>query len=120
MAVQQIKGDDYVMGYDQDSNHVSFSGTIRLQSAEDYAPMTVLLQTAHDHAAGKQAVLTLDFGSLQFLNSSGINMISKFVIAARKENRIAMKVLGNKEIYWQQKSLMNLQKLWASVEIQIQ
>jgi hypothetical protein len=28
-------------------------------------------------------------------------------------------VLGNRDIYWQQKSLGNLQKLWPKVQIEI-
>ncbi|KAF0106720.1 MAG: hypothetical protein FD146_2312 [Anaerolineaceae bacterium] len=117
MAVQEIKGDEYVIEHNDSSHVVGFKGTIRLQTTDDYAPITDLLQKAHG-AAGK-GKLTLDFRQLQFLNSSGINAISKFVIAARKEDKVSMVVLGSQDIYWQQKSLSNLSKLWSKVQVDI-
>ena len=117
MASEQIKSDEFSVGYDSEAQSVAFLGTIRLQTSDDYVPVVALLQRAHDAAAG--ARMTLDFRRLQFLNSSGISMISKFVIGARKQDRISMVVLGNHEIYWQQKSLGNLQKLWPKVQIEI-
>ena len=57
---------------------------------------------------------------LRFLNSSGINTISRFVITARKEDRAHLRIVGSQEVYWQQKSLSNLQKLWPDVQIEIQ
>jgi hypothetical protein len=112
-----VKGDEYSVTYDQIANTLAFQGTIRLQTADDYAPITQALQRAHDDAAGR--ALKLDFRQLQFLNSSGISTISKFVINARKQDKIALTVLGNRDIYWQQKSLGNLQKLWPKVQIEI-
>jgi hypothetical protein len=117
MTVEQIKGDDYLVEYSSEAQTVALRGTIRLQTSDDYAPVTELLQRAHDAAAGEK--LTLDFRQLQFLNSSGISVISKFVINARKQDRTSISVLGNQEIYWQQKSLINLQKLWPKVQIDI-
>jgi hypothetical protein len=117
MAIEQITSDEYTVEYDSETHTVALRGTIRLQSTEDYAPVTELLQQAHAAAAGSR--LTVDFRQLQFLNSSGISMISKFVINARKQDSVSMLVLGNQEIYWQQKSLINLQKLWPKVQIEI-
>lgn len=117
MASEQIKNDEFAVEYDSEAHSVAFQGTIRLQTSDDYAPVTALLQRAHEAAAGGQ--MTLDFRHLQFLNSSGISMISKFVIGARKQDRSTLLVLGNREIYWQQKSLGNLQKLWPKVQIEI-
>lgn len=117
MAVKEITGDEYAIEHN-DSNHVvSFKGTIRLQTTEDYTPIVDLLQAAHD-AAGTDK-LTLDFRQLQFLNSSGINVISKFVIAARKQDKINLVVLGSQDIYWQQKSLSNLARLWPKVQVSV-
>jgi hypothetical protein len=54
------------------------------------------------------------------LNSSGINTVSRFVIEERKKARNTLKVLGSQDIYWQQKSLTNLQRLWPKILIEIQ
>jgi hypothetical protein len=95
---------------------VEFFGTLRLRDSADYKPLTQMLETAHKNA--KDAVV-LDFRNLQFLNSAGINTISRFVITARTADSVQLRVLGNSEISWQNKSLVNLQKLWAKVAIEI-
>ncbi|RRR65962.1 MAG: hypothetical protein EI684_21630 [Candidatus Viridilinea halotolerans] len=118
MSIVQIQGEEYMVEYDPASHTLTLRGTVRLQNSDEYAPITELLQTAHD-AASAAGQLTLDFRQLQFLNSSGISMISKFVINGRKQNRVPLRVLGSQEIYWQQKSLANLQKLWPKVVIEI-
>ncbi len=119
MTIQTIQGEGYTVVYNEGTHSVTFEGTIRLQTTDEYAPITQLLNKAHDETAPGDN-LNLDFRQLQFLNSSGINMISKFVIAARKQDKITLLVLGNEEIYWQKKSLTNLQKLWPKVQIDIQ
>jgi hypothetical protein len=116
-TVEQLKGDEYEVTHNPQTRSVSFRGTIRLQTTDDYLPIVELLQRALDAAAG--ATLNLDFRQLQFLNSSGISTVSKFVIAARKQDRVSLIVQGNSDIYWQQKSLGNLQKLWPKVQIEI-
>ncbi len=119
MTIQVLTGEDYSVQHDPGARAVSFSGSIRLQTMDDYAPIRNLLDTAID-TAGSGATVLLDFRSLRFLNSSGINTISRFVIDARKQDNVLLKVLGNQEIYWQQKSLTNLQRLWPKVKIEIQ
>jgi hypothetical protein len=117
MAVKEIKGDEYVIEHNDSSHVVSFKGTIRLQTTDDYAPINDLLLKAHTEAG--KGKLTLDFRQLQFLNSSGINAISKFVITARKAEMVNLVVLGSQDIYWQQKSLSNLSKLWPKVQVDV-
>ncbi|MEI8093955.1 MAG: hypothetical protein WCG80_07080 [Spirochaetales bacterium] len=119
MSTEVIKGDDYSVEYHPTTSQLFFRGTIRLQTTEDYVPVMELMQKAHAGCAEGGTNLIMDFSHLEFLNSSGINAISKFVIATRKEAKICIDVLGNKDIYWQQKSLQNLQKLWAKVTITI-
>lgn len=119
MTIETVKGDEYSVEYNDGTQSVNFVGTIRLQTTEEYEPITQLLHNAHNTADPAQ-VVTLDFRQLRFLNSSGINIISRFVIAARKENKVNLTVLGNQDIYWQQKSLTNLQRLWSKVQIKIQ
>lgn len=119
MTIETVKGEEYSLEYNDGVQSVSFLGTIRLQSTAEYEPIVQLLQKA---LAGTESgeTLNLDFRQLRFLNSSGINSISRFVIAARKQDKVNLKVLGNQDIYWQLKSLTNLQKLWPKVQIEIQ
>lgn len=119
MTIQVLNGEDYSVQYDPNAQAVSFAGSIRLQTMDDYTPIRELLHAAIDDA-DPGATVSLDFRGLRFLNSSGINTISRFVIAARKQDTVMLQVLGNQEIYWQQKSLTNLQKLWPKIQIDIQ
>jgi len=112
----ELKGEDYLVTYNESRNAIEFFGTIRLRDSADYSAISELLESAHAKAPSE---LVLDFRNLNFLNSAGINTISKFVITARRAENVALKVLGNSAISWQQKSLKNLQKLWAKVQIEI-
>jgi hypothetical protein len=42
LAMEQIKGDEYTVEHDLDAHTVNFKGTIRLQTSDDYLPMTQL------------------------------------------------------------------------------
>ncbi len=120
MSINKIEGEDYSVQYNNGTQSVVFKGTIRLQTTAEYAPIKTLLENACASAAAAGQPLTLDFRQLEFLNSSGINTISRFVIAARKEDAVSLVVRGSGDIYWQKKSLTNLQKLWSKVQVQIQ
>ncbi len=119
MVIETVEGEEYTVEYNPRTQSVSFIGTIRLQTTEEYEPILQMLHKAHD-AADPNEMIYLDFRQLRFLNSSGINTISRFVIAARKQNKISLTALGNRDIYWQQKSLSNLQRLWSKVDIKMQ
>jgi hypothetical protein len=112
----EIKGEDFLVTFNEPKAAVEFFGTIRLRDSLDYKAISDLLETACQRVAEE---LNLDFRNLQFLNSAGINTISKFVIVARGRENLLLKVLGNKQIAWQAKSLRNLQKLWPKVAIEI-
>ena len=112
----ELKGEDYIVTYNEPKNAIEFFGTIRLRDSSDYASIDNMLIGAHRRTSG---TLIMDFRNLQFLNSAGINVVSKFVITARRAGTVTLKVLGNTAITWQQKSLKNLQKLWPLVQIEI-
>ncbi len=114
-----IEGEGYSVEHNPGTHVVSFNGTMRLKTSADYAHINTLLDRAYQET-GDDEKLTLDFRHLQFLNSSGINTVSRFVITSRKQNKASLQVLGNQDIYWQQKSLTNLQRLWSNVTIDIQ
>ena len=119
MTIEIVTGDEYSLEYNDANQSVSFVGTVRLQSTAEYEPIATLLQKAHDETE-PGGTHQLDFRQLRFLNSSGINNISRFVISSRKQDKVILSVIGNQDIYWQMKSLTNLQKLWPKVQIDIQ
>lgn len=108
----EIETVDYKVWYDEMRNTLKCKGSFRLNGVEEYSPIIELL----NHAAEKQpSVLTLDLRELQFLNSSGINILLKFVISVRKRSEMTLVVQGSKLIPWQNKSLQNLQKLMPAL-----
>ena len=100
-----------------EASTVFFEGTMRLGGTESYAPISDLLNQA---LAENPTALTLDLTGLEFLNSSGINLLAKFTIAVRKQGGVAFTVKGTPRIPWQGKSLPNLKKLYSDLELVIE
>lgn len=93
---------------------IHYEGTLRLSGTDAYQPMLDMMQQV---LAEKPRSVVLDLTQLEFLNSSGINLLAKFTIELRKQPEVGLKVLGSTKIPWQAKSLPNLQKLHKSVEL---
>ncbi|HEY9629166.1 MAG TPA: STAS domain-containing protein [Coleofasciculaceae cyanobacterium] len=110
----EIATEKYSVQYDQDTHLVIFRGSLRLADLEEHAPIVELLnQALTDHPA----TLTLNLQQLEFLNSSGINVLSKFVLKIRDQENIKLVVQGANAIPWQKKSLGNLQRLMPQLEL---
>jgi hypothetical protein len=61
--------------------------------------------------------IVLDLRELDFLNSSGITMFSRFVIEARDHIGINLQFIASEAVPWQARSLKNLQRLMPSLNI---
>ena len=103
----EIINDEYGVRYDSTNNTIVCTGSFRL-TGNEYAAITEILNTVAD---AKPEVMNMDLTQLQFLNSSGINMLSKFVIRLRKNKTSQVNVKGNSAFAWQKKSLANFKKL---------
>jgi hypothetical protein len=117
MAAQEIQGEDYRVHYDAAAATVYFKGDLSLSGPAEYEPIVNLLHTV---VATDPATMTLDLRKLGFLNSSGINMVSKFVLSLRKKPTTHLIVLGSNEIAWQGKSLKNLERLLPGVTLEME
>lgn len=138
----EIKGTEYHIVYDPDSTTITCKGSLRLYGAdgfltisafeqnrmaketlssqqpsanEGYASITELL---FEVAEQKPSMITLDLRQLEAMNSSGINVFSKFVIKVRGYQTIQLAVYGNTLFAWQQKVLKNFQKLLPSLRLE--
>lgn len=110
----EIKNEEYQIAYDPETATVVCAGNYRLSGSE-YAAISDVLNEAAD---ADHSVLTLDVSALQFLNSSGINTLSKFVIRMRKRPDCQLIVVGSEEFPWQKKSLSNLQRLLPGLQLE--
>jgi hypothetical protein len=116
LQMLEVKGEDYQVWHAPDISTVHCKGSLRLGGAEEYAPIVAILEAA---IAKPPVNLVLDLTQLEFLNSSGINMLSKFVIKARQKDGTNITVKGSDSVPWQGKSLKNLQRLMPSLVLEI-
>lgn len=112
----EINHEDYQVHYDPATSIITCTGSFRLRGS-DYGGITEILNEAAD---AKMPVITLNLQDLQFLNSSGITTLSKFVIRVRNHQTSQMVVKGSSQFPWQQKSLTNLQRLMPDLQLEIE
>ncbi len=110
----EIKTDDYNVEYQSDIATVFLRGFLRLPGMPEYESIMNLLLDAVDEAS----TLTLNLQDLEFLNSSGISMLSMFVVKVRNQGQAQLAIQGSNQVLWQTKSLRNLQRLMPSLKLE--
>jgi hypothetical protein len=110
----EIKTEDYSIRYEPDSATIFFRGFLRLDGMEAYKPVMDLMLNA---LGQKSSHFTLNLSELEFLNSSGISMLSMFVVKVRQKGDVQMTLEGSNKVLWQTKSLKNLQRLMPSLTL---
>jgi hypothetical protein len=111
----EVKNNDFSVYYDASNQTVFFQGTLRLNGEQEYAGIMQLLE---EILKSPPSLITLNLANLEFLNSSGINALSKFTIKARRMGNISLLVIGSKNLVWQQHSLQNLQRLFPRLQLE--
>lgn len=112
----EVTGDKYNVTCDAETATVTFQGSLRLGGPGEYKPIADLLTNLAEQTP---ETITLDLQGLEFLNSSGISTLSKFVIGLRKKRTIQVILIGSHSIPWQGKSLQNLQKLMPGLKLEL-
>jgi hypothetical protein len=116
MSNYEIKDEEFNIYYDPSSTTIYFQGELGLGSPSAYAPIAHLLEYV---LISEPAIMTLNFTKLEFLNSSGISMISRFIIGLRNKQTIQVIEIGSHDIPWQGKSLKNLEKLLPTLQLKL-
>ncbi|OIP75737.1 MAG: hypothetical protein AUK48_06925 [Oscillatoriales cyanobacterium CG2_30_44_21] len=111
----EVRGEGYRIWYEEST--IYCQGALKLSGNSDYAPIVQLLDHIIDQAP---AMITLNLRQLEILNSSGFNVLSKFIIKIRQKENIGITVKGAEATPWQGKSLKNLQRLMPSLKIEWQ
>jgi hypothetical protein len=111
-----IEDENYKIIYNSSEKNINFSGTLRLGGLAEYAPIVECLEEAVSECDS----LIVSLKELEFLNSSGIAMLSKFVINARNKPGFSLSLVGSKETPWQGKSLNNLQRLMPALSLDLE
>lgn len=109
----EIKTDDYTVWHDRNAATVYLQGFLRLSGMQEYQPIMDLLVKATEHSP----TLTVNLQDLEFLNSSGISMLSMFVVNVRQKGSVQLSLQGSNQVLWQTKSLKNLQRLMPTLTL---
>jgi hypothetical protein len=115
-TVVNIQTDDYSIRHDVESGIVYFRGFLRLDGIEKYQPVIDILVNAVNQSSN----LIIDLRELEFLNSSGISMLSMFIVKVRDRGTVNLILKGSNKVLWQTKSLKNLQRLMPSLTLQFE
>jgi hypothetical protein len=107
---------NYRISYDHETGVIRCAGIFRLRG-DEYAAIVKLLNQAADT---NPVVLTLDLRELEFLNSSGISVLSKFIIRLRDNASGMVLVKGSHGFSWQSRSLKNLQRLFPGLRLELE
>jgi hypothetical protein len=113
--LKNVNGESFEIQLDEDNSTVLFKGALRLSGTEDYAPILDLLK----ETLLSSRPVVVDLRALDFLNSSGITMLSRFVIEARDRTGINVEFLASEAVPWHARSLRNLQRLMPALSIRL-
>lgn len=80
----EIQSENYHIDYDPQTMVINFRGSFRLNGMKDYGPIIEFLNKV---AAEEPPLIILDLQKLEFLNSSGISMLSRFIINVTKKTK---------------------------------
>ncbi len=112
-----IQGDNYNVSYDPSTATIICSGSLHLYGNSGYEAIVELFDNVVDQSPNN---IILDVKELRLLNSSGINVIFKFVINVRNKGASKIIVIGSEQFAWQKKTLKNLQKLMPDLELEFE
>lgn len=134
----EISGGNYRILYDPSAAHLAFRGVLRLYGTDGYVSAneywrsrqsqevpsetqessggyTSIMKLLSDIVEQSPDLITLDLTELQFLNSSGINLLSKFVIMIRNQGSSRLAIQGNSKLSWQKTVVKNFKALMPSL-----
>ncbi len=104
----EINQEGYCVSFNEIKQEITCQGSLMLAGTEEYLPILELLKQASEQVSDS---LTLNICNLDFINSSGINTMTKFVILVRNQKTPQLSIHYAAEQAWQMKLVSNLQRL---------
>lgn len=112
----EVKGECFDIVYDSNSKTVNFTGKIRLRGLQEY---TVVFDLFDKVLQRNKDLIIFDLQNLELINSSGIDMLSKFIITSRKKETVQINIIGSNTKTWQTRLLKNLQRLMPKLQYEL-
>jgi hypothetical protein len=110
----EISAKEYSVNYDAQTATICWQGFMRL-SRDEYEPIEQLLDKVITFKLSK---ITLDLRKLKAINSSGITMLGKFVLAVNEKKTTQLLVKASKQIAWQKRSVENFRRLMQDLPVE--
>lgn len=109
----EIKDKEYSVKFDPSTGRLVVTGTLRLMT-KDYKEIQDLL----DHIARTPPPkLDVDLCQLKMVNSSGLNTLSRFVLALRAKPGVHVTFHGSSEVVWQARTLANMKHFLPTAQV---
>ncbi|MEM6752810.1 MAG: DUF6272 family protein [Cyanobacteria bacterium P01_C01_bin.38] len=112
----EVRGEHFDIVYDNNSKAINFTGRVRLRGLQEY---TVVFDLFDRVLQRNKDLITLDLQNLDLINSSGIDMLSKFIITSRKKKTVEINIIGSNSKTWQTRLLKNLQRLMPKLQYEL-
>ncbi len=109
----KIEHKDHTILFDQSSGTFTITGALRLMT-KDYTEIRQLL----DHILLlAPPLLGFDIRGLRMINSSGLNTLSRFVLALRAKPGVHVTFHGSSEVVWQARTLANMKHFLPTAQV---
>ena len=110
----KVAGLGYRVVYDSAAATVKFEGVLRLLGEAGYARIKQLL---NDAVAGDPEAVTLDVSRLEFLNSQGMVLVTRFIMDLCDSGTTRVAVHGSARHRWQVRWLQNMERLVPEMRV---
>ncbi|MFN4262884.1 MAG: hypothetical protein ACK4IT_04505 [Thioalkalivibrionaceae bacterium] len=109
----RFSGDGFRVDFDHVRRRAVFEGALRRNGPAEYEVFWRELE----RMVARGGHCWIDLQLLEFLNSSGIAMLSRLVLRARDTDGLSVTIRGSRQIPWQARTLRNLSKLWPELVV---
>ncbi len=106
----------FTLSYDPLDQQLNFEGIFRPACKAEAQSTLDYMVEIHDQLKG---ALRLNFRKLRYINAVGVKTLSSFVIYARSQDSLTLKVIASGVLAWSERVLPNLKKIWEDVEYSV-